>query len=402
MALKLNHKRIKRKAISLNVTTIFFFLLSCISFTFAWFAYNNVVQTSVEIGVSAWHIELNDGTEELSYEVLIPIESFYPGVDKYIKTIEIINKGDIDADFGYKISALRILDEEFNIDNQEELHDKLAQDYPFLFNIELDSNYIAAGESILLNIVADWPLDSGDDHKDTMWGKKAYEFVQEEKRKNSEDANYQVRSVIEIMLELNTKQYIEENLDITDNRYLYGNIYNFNIETLEECNIGENNCHNFYVIDKNNLMSDSTVKFILSPNDFIARGNYQYVQTLETDNLKLPTANQILMAISRDIIDTNIVIPNISERTLGNIMYDNRSEKILNEISIKKGYIKFNNNYFHSLASNECFWTSTQYNENMNYAIINNDESTIKLYGENVNSECLFIPIIEITKEPIE
>ena len=69
MCLKLNHKRIKRKAISLNITTIFFFLLSCVSFTFAWFAYSNVVHTELEIGVSAWHIQLKDGEEEISYEL---------------------------------------------------------------------------------------------------------------------------------------------------------------------------------------------------------------------------------------------------------------------------------------------------------------------------------------------
>ena len=195
MFLKLNRKRIKRKAISLNITTIFFVLLSGISFTFAWFAYNNIVQTGVEIGVSAWHIELRDGEEELSYEVLIPINEFYPGVDKYTKTIEILNKGDIDAEFGYSINTLRILNEEFEIENQEELFDNLAQNYPFLFNIEVDSNFVGTGESILLNIVADWPLDSGDDLQDSKWGNDAYNFIQEEKAKAENDPEYKIHSV---------------------------------------------------------------------------------------------------------------------------------------------------------------------------------------------------------------
>ena len=51
------------------------------------------------------------------------------------------------------------------------------------------------------------------------------------------------------ILELNTKQYVEENKNVTDNRYLYGNLYNIKIETLSSCNIGEDNCYNFYVID---------------------------------------------------------------------------------------------------------------------------------------------------------
>ena len=123
--MKLNRKRIKSKIIGFNFTALFFFSLSCISFTFAWFAYNNVVKSKIEIGVSAWHIELHDGDEEISYEVLVPINEFYPGIKTYTKTIEILNKGDIDAQFDYKISKLRIFDEEFNIDNQEEIFDSL-------------------------------------------------------------------------------------------------------------------------------------------------------------------------------------------------------------------------------------------------------------------------------------
>lgn len=402
--MKLNSKRIKRKIIGLNFTAIFFFLLSSISFTFAWFVYSSVVQTEIEIGVSAWHIELRDGEEEIWYELSVPISEFYPGMDKYIKSIEILNKGDIDAEFDYKISSLRILEKEYSTENQEELHDTLAQDYPFLFNIEIDSQFIGTGDSIMLNIVADWPLDSGDDAKDSMWGITAYNFNQAEQAKAKEDPNYKRRSVIEISLELNTRQYVEDNENITDNRYLNGNIYNFNIETLEPCNIGEDKCYNFYVIDKHNLKSDETVKFILSPKDYINEGTYEYVTSLVTDSLKLPTANQIMHAISRDIIDTSIVIPdaNISNRILGNIAYNNRDTNILNDVAFKNGYIQFSKSYFNGLSSNVCYWTSTQYNENMNYAIMNNNEETVKLYGEDKNSNCLFVPVIEIKKEPYQ
>lgn len=400
--MKLNRKRIKRKIIGLNLTTIFFFLLSCVSFTFAWFAYSNVVQTGVEIGVSAWHIELRDGEDEISYEVIIPINEFYPGVKTYTKTIEILNKGDIDAQFDYKISKLRILDEEFDIENQEELFDQLAQEYPFLFNVEVDSHFIGTGESILLNIVADWPLDSGDDLKDSMWGDAAYNFSKEEKAKAIENPDYKIRSVIEIMLELNTKQYLDDNLDITDNRYLYGNIYNYNINTLSECNIDEENCYNFYVIDKNNLKSDDKVRLILDPQNYTLEGTFDNISTIISDNLKIPTAEQILEAVSRDIIDTRIVIEKRSDRILGNINYNKRSSNILNEISQKKGYIKFNKNYFDHLSSEKCYWTSTSYNENMNYAIKNLDTNNIMLYGENKNNNCSFVPIIEIIKEPYQ
>ena len=104
MSLKLNRKRIRKKIISLNFTAIFFFLLSCVSLTFAWFAYNNVVKSKIEIGVNAWHIEFSDGVDEITNEIPLKINSFYPGAEKYNKTLEIFNKGDIDAEFSYNIS----------------------------------------------------------------------------------------------------------------------------------------------------------------------------------------------------------------------------------------------------------------------------------------------------------
>lgn len=396
--MKLNRKRVKKKIISFNFTALFFFLLSCISLTFAWFAYNNVVKTNIEIGVSAWHIELKDGEEEISYELLVPINEFYPGIDKFTKTIEILNKGDIDAEFSYNISSLRILDEEYIIDNQPEIFDKLAHEYPFLFNIEVDSNFLASGESIMLNIVADWPLDSGNDLLDSKWGNDSYNFIEQEKNKKLENPDYEIRSVIEIMIELNTKQYVEDNKEITDNRYLYGNVYNYDINSITPCNTGAS-CYNFYVIDKNNLISNDRVKLMMSSTYNINSGSYNYIKSLETEKLKLPTAELILEGISRDIFDTNIVMENISKRIVGNITYNNRNITLLNSIASENGYIEFNANYFNHLTSDECYWTNTPYNDNMMYAIKRENLNTVKLYGENINSNCKFIPVIEIVKE---
>ena len=56
---------------------------------------------------------------------------------------------------------------------------------------------------------------------------------------------------------------------------------------------------------------------------------------------------------------------------------------ILNDVAFKNGYIQFSKSYFNGLSSNVCYWTSTQYNENKNYAIMNNNEETIKLCCNN-------------------
>ena len=399
--MKLNRKRIRKKIVGFNFTALFFFLLSCISFTFAWFAYSNVVKSNIEIGVSAWHIEFSEEIDELSNEIPIEINSFYPGSNKYTKAIEIYNKGDIDAEFSYKINYLRIFEEEFNVDNQMELTDQLSHTYPFTFNIINDSDFIKANESIIFNITAEWPLDSGNDIKDGKWGNDAYKFINSENKKAEQDPTYEIRSVIEIVIELNTKQYTEENDNITDNRFLYGNVYNFNIDNLENCNIGDVDCYNFYVIDKNNKLNNNTVNFIIDVNSNIGAGTYEEVISMSNDKYKIPKTEQILNAISSDIIDSTIVLPNISERVVGNVSYDKRAINLLNDVASKKGYIKFNKSYFNNLASDNCYWTDIEYDNEKAYAIINLNETSIKLYGEFKNSTCKFVPIIEINKDYI-
>lgn len=400
--MKLNKIRIRKKIISFNLTSFFFLILSCTSLTFAWFAYQSVIKTNLEIDVAAWNIEVT-GLAPTKNEIELHLNNFYPGVDKYIKTIQIYNKGDIDAIFDYKINYLRILDEEFDVTNQEELYDKLSHNYPFSFNIRKDASYVGTQESINLNIVMDWPLDSGNDALDSEWGKKAYDFNALENHKKEEDENYKIRSVIEVVLELNSMQYIEEeNPIMTDNRFLIGNSYGFKLDTLENCILGSEDCYKFYVIDENNLSTDETVNMILEPNIDLGTSNFYNLANHQTDKLKIPTAEQILKAVSTDIIDTNVISnKNISNRLLGNVSYNNRAITKLTEISNNNNIINFNINIFEYLNSNICYWTSTSYNNTKGYAIKNIDNSTISMYGEDMNTTCKIVPVIKVNKSDI-
>lgn len=399
--MKLNKIRIGKKIISFNLTSFFFLILSCLSLTLAWFAYTSVVKNNLEIDVSAWNIEIA-GLASNKNELEIHLDNFYPGVDKYIKTIQIHNKGDIDAIFDYEINYLRILDNEFDVTNQEVLYDQLAHSYPFVFNIRKEASYVAQQDSINLNIVMEWPLDSGNDKLDSEWGNKVYEFKKTEKQNKENNSNYEIRSVIKLVLELNAQQYIEEeNPIIVDNKYLTGNTYGFKLDTLENCIIGSENCSEFYVIDDNNLTTDETVNFILDANNSIGTSNFNNLSTYITDNLKIPTAEQLLKTISTDIIDTNIISNSTSNRALGYISYNNRSLTKLQEISSQNKQINFNRHTFNYLESNDCYWTSTSYNDTLGYALKNKDSNTISMYGENKNTTCQIVPVITINKNNI-
>jgi len=79
----------------------------------------------------------------------------------------------------------------------EELKNKIETEYPFKINITKDDSELSQGIGDgKFSISVEWPYESGDDEKDTLWGNKAYEYYKTNPDKKS----------IEIQLELVAKQ----------------------------------------------------------------------------------------------------------------------------------------------------------------------------------------------------
>ena len=89
--MKINKDRIRKKLVKFNLTSIFFFILSLVSTTFAWFAFSNVVNNNLEIEVKAWDVNITEGENNVSNEIGIKVESFHPGSETTTKTININN-----------------------------------------------------------------------------------------------------------------------------------------------------------------------------------------------------------------------------------------------------------------------------------------------------------------------
>ena len=77
---------------------------------------------------------------------------------------------------------------------------------------------------------------------------------------------------------------------------------------------------------------------------------------------------------------------------------EEKYNKAIELLSSLNGYIKFNSEYFNHLFSEKCYWTSTTYNDSMAYAINKQDDNFLRLYGENKETSCVFVPVIEIIK----
>ena len=104
------------------------------------------------------------------------------------------------AELNYNIKELKVLDERYIVGEnitKEELQEKVEKEYPFKINIIKDDAELVQGTGYgKFTISVEWPYESGDDEKDTMWGNKVYEYY-----KNNSD-----RKSIEIKLDLTAKQ----------------------------------------------------------------------------------------------------------------------------------------------------------------------------------------------------
>lgn len=200
--------------LKINLTSLFFIIVSSISVTLAWFAYSGLASVGTEVGIKAWYIEFEKDNEKISSDIKIPISDIYPGMETVTETVNINNFGDSDAELKYSIVSARVLDELQEANNEllsSDIETSLLNDYPFHISINLSKQYVLAkGEPGTFEISISWPLDSQNDELDSLWGNRAYQFQQNEIAQNNLDDSYKIRPSIDIVLKLTAEQYVEE------------------------------------------------------------------------------------------------------------------------------------------------------------------------------------------------
>lgn len=96
------------------------------------------------------------------------------------KTIYVNNAGSTPAKLSFEIKRVKIFDTTYEVGENltsEQLKQKLEEDYPFKFSFIKSAEIVNAHNGkATLDIGLSWAFESGDDEKDTYWGKKAYEY----------------------------------------------------------------------------------------------------------------------------------------------------------------------------------------------------------------------------------
>ena len=170
---------------NMKLKTLIFLILILVLNTCAWYIYISEVSSDISTHVKAWKIEFNNN---ISQDVNFIVEDIYPGMETVTKEIELINKGEVDAIISCNIVQMRILEDEYIVDEKnitsQQLIQDIANNYPFSVKFYIDGKEIiekeiAAEDTCIITIEIAWPFASGDDEKDTYWGNKAYDFIHE-------------------------------------------------------------------------------------------------------------------------------------------------------------------------------------------------------------------------------
>lgn len=161
-----------------RLRTLFLLAITLASNSFAWFIYSTRVSNSITAKVRSWNVSFEVGTGAEEY-IEITIDSLYPGMENYSKTLKATNHGESDAVVSYQVEKAEILGD--NLKNLEltdnQIINKIGNDYPFKINFSLSNTTISAnGGEAEVTISITWPYDSGDDEKDTYWGQLAYDY----------------------------------------------------------------------------------------------------------------------------------------------------------------------------------------------------------------------------------
>ena len=397
----------RRYYLKLNLVLLFCLAVSFISISFAWFAFSGLSRMSTEIDVKTWFIEFQKDNQPVSNNIVLSLSDIYPGMDTVHESVKIMNKGDSDAQLSYSIVSASILDE--NLDSQdstEYIEDKISHDYPFKININLSKKFaLAGGDYSLFDLSVSWPLDSGNDNLDSDWGNKAYLFQQNEQSRVANEAGYNAKPSIKVVLSVKAEQYLRTD-DSSDIDYEMGNLVLYDVANNSKCDEIGGTCIRTHVIDVDNKVGDDTLTLLPDLFGSYASGSYDEFDTLFTNSdwqvdTRPLVIDDLLNIVSSDVLNSSVVNDYISDSLIGDVRYNDRINKIVDNTININGYFRFMNEKFSYLASSKCFWVRNDYGSDKAFALTRVDDTYSKIYGENKSNSCSVVPVIIAPKSKL-
>lgn len=174
----MNNKKIKKIFKKIRLKTVFLLAITLASNSFAWFIYTTEVSSNITTKVREWKVTFDAQGQNIEKEIIINVDSLYPGMEEYTETLTASNSGESRAKITYELKEATVLGDNLmnlNLEN-ESLIDYLKTAFPFKIDISASNNIIDIGGSESVTIRVYWPYESGNDELDTQWGNRAYDY----------------------------------------------------------------------------------------------------------------------------------------------------------------------------------------------------------------------------------
>ena len=209
-------------------------------------------------------------------------------------------------------------------------------------------------------------------------------------------------------------QYLDAAADSPDPRFKLGDIVLYNFKDNVKCyDVNEDNCMKAYIIDKNSTMIDPDVRVLPDLFETYEIGSANLLDNkisdltagwgVTTETLKV---DNILNIVSKDIIGSVLVRPNLSNKIIGTINNEDRMNDTKLLATSSKGYFRFKNEMFPYFSSAKCYWLDDYYgkdeeNNDMKFALVKVDEMFAKVYPLKKTTECNIVPVVKISKNKL-
>ena len=156
LALKKKTKRTKRFAI------LMFLMLFAVN-AYAWFIYVTESRFDLSAKIVSWDVNFLTETQEVS-EIYETIENVAPGMEPYVKTVNIRNNSDFDAEFNYMLTDFQIMGESVlpsgaSSMTVDEILAYLEERYPFNFEMVTETDLIATNGDGQFMIKFGWDFE---------------------------------------------------------------------------------------------------------------------------------------------------------------------------------------------------------------------------------------------------
>lgn len=198
-------RRIKSKSLMKRICLTLIFSVILLINTYAWWKIDNEVEIkNLEANVTSWDVQyfVND-TEILEETVKLSIKEFFPGMLNHTEKVNIYNVGEASTSIKYEITSVKLFGKEILdelIQNNEIEYQENSvklftnkEKYPFDISCSFDKtriegNYLEQQNTnsvATMNFNASWEYE-GNNKIDTEYGKKAYEYYQNNEAEDNE------------------------------------------------------------------------------------------------------------------------------------------------------------------------------------------------------------------------